>query len=123
MKSGKWDTRKYLSSIYEEIINPKLSGNGVILENVKKMRILEFKDSKSLIKYNDTYGHENLAHAIFQNMDSMDHYLEIGMVMGYGHKEKVLNPVHQPGKPPISYLVHDPISELRGLWNLSLIHI
>ena len=117
MDSGKWDTRKYLAGVYEQIINPKLTGNGVILENVKKMRILEFKDSNALIKYNDLYGHENLAHAIFQNMDSMDHYLEIGMVMGYGHKEAMLNPVHQAGKSPISYKVHNPIAELRGLWN------
>ena len=117
MRQGKWDTRKYLENVWDQITNPKLSGNGVILENVKRMRILEFTDANALLKYNDLYGHENLAHAIFQNMDAMDHYLEIGMVMGYGHKEKVLMPVFKEGGPRVQYKTHDPIAELRGLWN------
>lgn len=88
MRQGKWDTRQYLGKVWDSITNPKVNGQGAILDNVKRMRILEFNDGKSLIKYNEMYGHENLAHAIFQNMDSFDHYLEIGMVMGYGAKEK-----------------------------------
>jgi hypothetical protein len=117
MRQGKWDTRKYLESVWGEIVNPKITGKGVILENLKRMRILEFKDSAALIKYNDRYGHENLAHAIFQNMDSMDHYLEIGMVMGYGHKEKLPIQHFKRGGPKYYYKTTDPIAELRGLWN------
>jgi hypothetical protein len=117
MRQGKWDTRKFLEGVWEEITNPKLSGAGVILENVKRMRVLEFKDGKALIRYNDLYGHENLAHAIFQNMDSMDHYLEIGMVMGYGHKQKVPLLVQKAGGPTHRWQIHDPVSELRGVWD------
>ena len=117
MRQGKWDTRQYLGKVWDSITNPKVNGQGAILDNVKRMRILEFNDGKSLIKYNEMYGHENLAHAIFQNMDSFDHYLEIGMVMGYGAKEKILNKVFQAGKPPVTYRYHDPIQDLRTLWN------
>ena len=113
MRQGKWDTRKFLEGVWEEITNPKLSGAGVILENVKRMRVLEFQDGKALIRYNDLYGHENLAHAIFQNMDSMDHYLEIGMIMGYGHKQKVPLLVQKAGGPTHRWQIHDPVSELR----------
>tara|TARA_B100000029_G_scaffold234118_1_gene231390 strand:+ start:11316 stop:13745 length:2430 start_codon:yes stop_codon:yes gene_type:complete len=113
----KWNTEEYLKSVYHQIIDPKLNGNGVILENVKKMRILEFKDSNHLLRYNDKYGHDNLAHAIFQNMDAMDHYLEIGMVMGFGAKQRKLNQNFIEGGPRTRVEVFDPISELRALWD------
>ena len=117
MRQGKFDTKEYLGKVWESITDPTVGGNGAILDNVKRMRILEFKDGNSLIKYNDMYGHENLAHAIFQNMDSFDHYLELGMVMGFGGTEKKLNRVFQEGKSPVSYINHDPIADLRSLWD------
>ena len=116
MRQGKFDTKKYLGEVYDAITDQELIGKGVILENIKRMRILEFKDSKHLLKYNDKYGHENLAHAIFQNMDSMDHFLEIGMVMGYGHKEKHILKTFKEGGPKNFVKIFDPISDLRALW-------
>ena len=117
----KWDTKKYLEKVWDEITNPKLHGQGLILENIKKMRILEFKDAKNLLNYNTKYGHENLAHAIFQNLQSMDNYLEIGMVMGYGYRELRINQTFQKGsKGRRTVVVHDPVRDLRALWNSML---
>ena len=50
-------------------------------------------------------------------MDSMDHYLEIGMVMGFGAKQRKFNETFIEGGPRTRVEVFDPIAELRGLWD------
>ena len=115
INQSKWDTRKYLGEVWESITNPKIHGQGLILESMKHKRIFEFKDAKSLLNYNEKYGHKNLAHAIFQNLQAMDNYLEIGMVMGYGYKQTVK--VVNDGVESLKTIKHDPIADTRSLWN------
>jgi hypothetical protein len=50
---------------------------------------LKFKDSESFINYNKSYGHENIAHAIFENMTMMDNHISFGEAFGFGYREKV----------------------------------
>ena len=114
---GKWDTKKYLEGVWDSITNPKINGHGLILDNMQRMRILEFKNASSLLNYNSKYGHKNLAHAIFQNLQNMDNYLEIGMVMGYGYKQSIMPPIHVLSQKPIKVIKHDPINDLRSLWS------
>jgi len=111
---SKWDTKKYLEEVWDSITNPKIHGQGQILDSMKHRRIFEFKDANSLLNYNSKYGHENLAHAIFQNLQAMDNYLEVGMVMGYGYKQTL--EVVNNGKKSLKTIKYDPISDLRSIW-------
>ena len=47
----------------------------------------------------------------------MDNFLEIGMVMGYGYKQPIMPQTAIKGQPPIKVIKHDPINDLRSLWN------
>ena len=52
-------------------------------------RTLKFKDAKSFIEYNKLYGHENVGHAIFENMTMMDNHIAFGEAWGFGYREKL----------------------------------
>ena len=55
-------------------------------------RILVFKDSASIIKYNKNYGYYNIGKSIFANMDVMDNHLAIGETLGFGYSDKIKAP-------------------------------
>ena len=39
--------------------------------------------------YNKFYGHENVAHAVFENMTMMDNHIAFGEAFGFGYRKKV----------------------------------
>ena len=60
------------------------------LKNLMEVqRILAFKDTKSILAYNKSYGYYNIGKSIFANMDMMDNHLAIGETLGFGYSQKV----------------------------------
>ena len=45
-------------------------------------RILVFKDTASILKYNDAFGYYNIGKSVFANMDMMDNHLALGETLG-----------------------------------------
>ena len=83
-----FDLKKYLRSSYDQM-TVKASKSGLLLDNLHLKRIFKFKDNESFINYNKHYGHENLAHAVFENMTMMDNHIAYGEAFGYGYRHKV----------------------------------
>ena len=84
----KFNMERYLNKVYDQM-TVKSSKDGLILDSLHVKRTLAFKDSDSLIRYNKTYGHNNMANAIFENMTMMDNHLSFGEAFGYGFRRKV----------------------------------
>ena len=85
----KFNMKRYLSKVYDTLTT-KTSKDGLILDSLHVKRTLSFKDSDSLINYNKSYGHTNMANAIFENMTMMDNHLSFGEAFGYGFHKKVV---------------------------------
>ena len=83
-----YDLKKYLRSAYTAT-TAKSTNKGLLLDSLHLKRTLKFKNSESFINYNKLYGHENVAHAIFENMTMMDNHISFGEAFGFGYREKV----------------------------------
>ena len=69
------------------------------------------------MRYNQKYGHENLAHAVFQNLEMFQKYLTIGETMGYG--KVTMKPIKypQPEGPIATREVFNPALETRKIFH------
>ena len=57
------------------------------LKNLMEVqRVLVFKDSASILKYNKDFGYYNIGKSVFSNMDMMDSHVAVGETLGYGYK-------------------------------------
>ena len=83
-----FDMKKYLRSAYTAM-TAKSTNKGLLLDSLHLKRTLKFKDSKSFIDYNKSYGHENVAHAIFENMTMVDNHISFGEAFGFGYRKRV----------------------------------
>ena len=52
-------------------------------------RTIKFKNTEAFINYNKLYGHDNIAHAIFENMTMMDNHIAYGEAFGFGYRKKI----------------------------------
>ena len=84
----KLDTSKRVT----EILGEKFDRTTPLKQLMEVQRILEFKDTTSILKYNKAFGYYNIGKSIFANMDMMDNHLAIGETLGYGWSEKFKNP-------------------------------
>ena len=84
----KFNLRKYLGSAYKNM-TVKSSKSGLLLDSLHLKRTLKFKDTPSFMLYNKFYGHENVAHAVFENMTMMDNHIAFGEAFGFGYRKKV----------------------------------
>ena len=84
----KFNLRKYLGSAYKNM-TVKSSKSGLLLDSLHLKRTLKFKDTPSFMLYNKFYGHENVAHAVFENMTMMDNHIAFGEAFGFGYRTKV----------------------------------
>ena len=84
----KFNMKNYLSKVFDKLTT-KESSNGLVLDTLHVKRTLAFKDSKALMDYNSTYGHYNMANAIFENMTMIDNHLSFGEAFGYGYRKKI----------------------------------
>ena len=84
----KFNMQKYLGKVFDKLTT-KASKNGLVLDALHVKRTLAFKDSKALMDYNSTYGHYNMANAIFENMTMIDNHLSFGEAFGYGYHKKI----------------------------------
>lgn len=116
MSMKKFDLDVYLSGIYESVTQSTSKGTGILADQFNLHRILEFKDAPSLMRYNSKYGHENLAHAIFQNLEMFQKYLTIGETMGYGRVTMKPIKYPQPEGPISTREVFNPALETRKLF-------
>ena len=85
---SKYDLKKYLKSAWVGATS-KSSNSGIILDSLHMKRTLKFKNTESLMAYNKMYGHENIGHAIMENMSMMDNHISFGEAFGFGYREKV----------------------------------
>lgn len=85
---SKYDLKKYLKSAWVGATS-KSSNSGLILDSLHMKRTLKFKDTDSFMAYNKMYGHENIGHAIMENMSMMDNHISFGEAFGFGYREKV----------------------------------
>jgi len=84
----KFNLKKFLGSAYENM-TVKSSKSGLLLDSLHLKRTLKFKDTESFMLYNKFYGHENIAHAVFENMTMMDNHIAFGEAFGFGYRKKV----------------------------------
>ena len=84
----KFNLKKFLGSAYENM-TVKSSKSGLLLDSLHLKRTLKFKDTPSFMLYNKFYGHENVAHAVFENMTMMDNHIAFGEAFGFGYRTKV----------------------------------
>ena len=70
----KFNMKNYLSKVFDKLTT-KESSNGLVLDTLHVKRTLAFKDSKALMDYNSTYGHYNMANAIFENMTMIQPFI------------------------------------------------
>ena len=84
----KFNLKKYLGSAYENM-TVKSSKSGLLLDSLHLKRTLKFKDTESFMLYNKFYGHDNIAHAVFENMTMMDNHIAFGEAFGFGYRKKV----------------------------------
>ena len=84
----KFNLKKFLGSAYENM-TVKSSKSGLLLDSLHLKRTLKFKDTDSFMLYNKFYGHENIAHAVFENMTMMDNHIAFGEAFGFGYRKKV----------------------------------
>ena len=84
----KFNLKKYLASSYDSM-TVKSSKSGMLLDSLHLKRSLKFKDTQSFMAYNKLYGHENIAHAVFENMTMMDNHIAYGEAFGFGYRTKV----------------------------------
>ncbi len=75
-------------------------------------RILVFKDTASILKYNDAFGYYNIGKSVFANMDMMDNHLALGETLGYGWTDKVDVPNTLTGKMETRHINVLPEKEL-----------
>ena len=85
----KFDMKKYLRSAYTAM-TAKSTNKGLLLDTLHLKRTLKFKDADSFINYNKSYGHENIAHAIFENMTMVDNHISFGEAFGFGFRKKIV---------------------------------
>ena len=118
VSTDEFDLDTYLSLIYEGATKASHKGTGVLAEQFNLHRILEFKDPQSLMRYNSKYGHPNLAHAIFQNLEMFQKYITIGETMGYGRVTIKENPTYRglPDQPEFVRDTFNPALETRKLF-------
>ena len=109
----KFDMDVYLSSLYESVTQSTSKGTGILAEQFNLHRILEFTDADALMRYNSKYGHPNLAHAVFQNLEMFQKYLTIGETMGYGRVTMKPLKYPQPDGPIDTREVFNPALETR----------
>ena len=81
LSDDKFDLDKFLSNAYTSMTDATSKGTGILAEQFKLHRIFEFKTPEALMSYNKKYGHENVAHAVFQNIDMFQKYLTLGETM------------------------------------------
>ena len=96
LKKEDFNIREYLENIFGEMTRAS-SNNGIVLDAMRLRRVLAFKDGESLIRYNTKYGHQNIAQAIFENMEMMDNHITLGEIMGFGFDD--VKTVMIKGKP------------------------
>jgi len=112
-----FDLDVYLSGIYESVTQSTSKGTGILADQFNLHRILEFKDAPALMRYNQKYGHENLAHAVFQNLEMFQKYLTIGETMGYGKVTMKPLKYPQPEGPIATREVFNPALETRKIFH------
>ena len=83
-----FDLKKYLRSTFRQLTT-KEADDGMLITYLRASRSFAFKDSNALINYNTMYGHNNMAHAIFENMTLYDNHISLGETMGYGYTKKI----------------------------------
>jgi len=112
-----FDMDVYLAGIFEEVTQSTSKGTGILAEQFNLHRILEFKDERALLDYNAIFGHQNLAHAVFQNLEMFQKYITIGETMGYGRV--TLKPIKypQPEGPKTVREVFNPALETRKIFH------
>ena len=72
-----------------EILGEAFDRTTPLKQLLEVQRILHFKDTASVLKYNEAFGYYNIGKSIFANMDMMDNHLAIGETLGFGFSEKV----------------------------------
>ena len=83
-----FDLKKFLRSAYDQMTT-KSSKQGLLLDNLHLRRTFKFKNTEAFINYNKLYGHDNIAHAIFENMTMMDNHIAYGEAFGFGYRKKI----------------------------------
>lgn len=84
-KGEEFDMHKYLRSAYKQMTGEG-ADEGMLLQYLRMRRTFAFKSTDDLIAYNTKYGHDNMAHAIMENMTLIDNNIALGEAMGYGYK-------------------------------------
>ncbi len=116
ISDAEFELDKFLDEAYEHMVGATDEGQGILAETFQLHRIFEFKSADHLIDYNAKFGHENIAHAIMENQNMFQKYLEIGNMMGYGTVDvkPILNPAPDG---PIEYKeIFSPILETRKMF-------
>jgi hypothetical protein len=118
LSSDKFDLDKFLSNAYTSMTNATSEGTGILAEQFKMHRIFEFKSPDALTSYNKKYGHQNILHAVFQNMEMFQKYLTLGETMGFGRviTKPIKNP--KPGGPTQMSEVFNPVLETRKMFQV-----
>ena len=75
-----------------QILGEQFERTTPLKQLLEVQRILAFKDTASIIKYNEAFGYYNIGKSIFANMDMMDNHITIGETFGYGYQEKFTKP-------------------------------
>ena len=116
LSSDKFDLDKFLSNAYTSMTNATSEGTGILAEQFKMHRIFEFKSPDALMSYNKKYGHQNILHAVFQNMEMFQKYLTLGETMGFGRviTKPIKNP--KPGGPTQVSEVFNPVLDTRKMF-------
>ena len=116
LSDDKFDLNKFLSDAYTSMTDATSKGTGILAEQFKLHRIFEFKTPENLMSYNKKYGHKNVAHAVFQNIEMFQKYLTLGETMGFGRSvlKKVENP--KPGGPKQIEEIFNPVLETRKMF-------
>ena len=83
--SEEFDMKKYLRSAYKQMTGEG-SDEGMLVQYLRMRRTFSFKSTADLMAYNTKYGHENMAHAIMENMTLIDNNIALGEAMGYGYR-------------------------------------
>ena len=116
ISDAEFELDKFLDEAYEHMVGATDEGQGILAETFQLHRIFEFKSADHLIDYNAKFGHENIAHAIMENQNMFQKYLEIGNMMGYGTVD--IKPILNPAPDgPIEYKeIFSPILETRKMF-------
>ena len=72
-----------------QILGEKFDRTTPLKQLMEVQRILSFKDTASILSYNESFGYYNIGKSIFANMDMMDNHITIGETLGYGFSERV----------------------------------